>query len=260
MKRRSALTLMVSGLLGFCPSGFCTEVASSTQTDAADGQKLVLATIDGAPSLTEGPERVLREAYRRAGIAIEVRVLPLLRSVDQANRGQIDGEIARFPAYEDSAPEMLRVPTPVIEHFDYVPYVLNKVPAQDLSSTEAMARSGLRIGVRHGVLVVDRTALKDHISDRPPTYPALFLMLLSKRIDVAVAPRGEFAPWQASLPEPVRRASEQIQALPPVISQSAYHYLHKRHAALVPVIDRQLKAMKKDGSLDRILQSTAAPN
>lgn len=39
---------------------------------------------------------------------------------------------------------------------------------------------------------------------------------------------------------------------PPLAVKGMYPYLHKRHAALVPKLEQTLRAMKKDGTFNKI--------
>jgi len=46
---------------------------------------------------------------------------------------------------------------------------------------------------------------------------------------------------------------DSIHALsPPLSREPVYHYLHEKHEALVPKIDRILKEMEKNGTLGRL--------
>jgi len=40
---------------------------------------------------------------------------------------------------------------------------------------------------------------------------------------------------------------------PPLVVVPLYHYLNRRHAALVPLITAELRAMRESGEIDRIL-------
>jgi len=43
---------------------------------------------------------------------------------------------------------------------------------------------------------------------------------------------------------------------PPLLASPAYLFLHKKHAALAPRLDAALRAMKADGSYQRIRDAT----
>jgi len=55
-------------------------------------------------------ESILREAYQRINIKINVKRLPPKRSVFRANQGKTDGELQRIYAIGKKFPNLIRVP------------------------------------------------------------------------------------------------------------------------------------------------------
>jgi hypothetical protein len=65
-------------------------------TGAVDGaDRLQLAGVEGSHDVQAGIA-VLREAYRRLDMEIEIRVLPAHLALVQANSGMVDGEVQRI--------------------------------------------------------------------------------------------------------------------------------------------------------------------
>ncbi|MES2128266.1 MAG: hypothetical protein V4463_13425 [Pseudomonadota bacterium] len=216
-------------------------------------KELTLSVVEGTPGLTDGPTRVLLAAYRCLGVEVKVRGLPNLRGVAVAKDGQVDGDVVRLASYERTAPDLVRVPTPMVEQVVYAPFIL-RGQERDLSSLEKLASSGLRIGVRLGVQIIDGTPLSGHVAAMPTSYPAAFKMLLSDRLDIVLAPTDMWQSVQATLPSEFHEAAQRVVRLAPVLSLPAFHYLHARWGALVPVIDAQLQRMKNNGSSARLLK------
>ena len=59
-------------------------------------------------------KEVLREAYRRIGYDIRFEFLPGKRSLEYANKGLTDGDVARIAGTEKKYPNLIPVPTPII--------------------------------------------------------------------------------------------------------------------------------------------------
>jgi polar amino acid transport system substrate-binding protein len=236
-----------------CPLIAVGALAAGAPGAASQPKVLALTVVEGVPALTDGPARVVEAAYRCLGIAIEKRPLPNLRSVAAGQQGQADGDVVRFSPYEMAAPEMLRVPTALLDKVAVAPFVLREQKA-DLSSVDKIAGSGLRVAVRLGAQFVEGTALSERIAARPKTYTAVFKMLLSGRVDVVLAPIDVFQTVIPELSADFADAGQRVVRLPPVLSLTAYHYLHARHALLVPLINAELARMKHSGSMARLLK------
>jgi polar amino acid transport system substrate-binding protein len=67
---------------------------------------------DGAPMFGD-VSQMLRAAYRRLGLEIEIVTRPGRRSVTEANEGLFDGELVRAPVIEQHFHHLIRVPTQV---------------------------------------------------------------------------------------------------------------------------------------------------
>lgn len=245
--------------LAFGLAALCMLAAPAGRAAApALPKTLSLTMVEGIPSLTQGVARLLVEAYACLGIKADVRALPNLRALAAGHEGQSDGEVARFLPYEKAAPDMLRVPTPVLDHVDYAPFVLHG-QQHDLSSLDKIAQSRLRVGVRLGAQFIEGTAMAGQVAASPTSYDAVFLMLLSGRLDVVLAPVNMWQEVRAQMPPQFDDAGKRVVQLAPVLTMPAYHYLHPRWAPLVPVIDAQLQRMKQNGSTERLLRQDGKP-
>lgn len=212
---------------------------------------LRLAKIDGIPQVTRVPELLVTEAYRRLNIPIVINGLPNARALKEVDGGWFDGDICRFEQVEKVAPNIVRVPT-VVTRVAYVPYVL-KGQTANVASVKSIRASQLRVGYRLGAVLFD-VHFEGMKMERPTSYASLFQMLLLNRIDIAVAPAGELERIASTLPDNMRARVSEIVVPPPFVTQPMYHYLHTKNAALVPQIEASFKAMKADGTFQRLSQ------
>ena len=67
----------------------------------------MLAGVVGSADAWAG-DVILREAYRRLGIALEIRKLPAERALRMASDGQLDGEVQRIDAVKRTHPNLVQ--------------------------------------------------------------------------------------------------------------------------------------------------------
>ncbi len=210
---------------------------------------LRLSAAENLPYWEVRAERVVREAYRRLNIAVEVTQLPTNRALQESNAGMYDGDLARVSSIEADFPSLLRVPTKIADYV-IVPVVL-KVPTANVSTYAALRDSGLRIGTPLGMRAsVDQ--LRGAKLETPTNLGSLLEMLAAGRIDVAVMPKGLLKSSLASLTPTAQKNLHTAVELMPVASQPLYHYLHRKNGDLITPLDGELKKMTEDGSIKRI--------
>ncbi len=183
-------------------------------------------------------EVVLNAAYTALGIDLTVRRLPAARALAAANAGQFDGEVQRIDGLSRAFPNLVqvRIPTNYIDAVVFTARDNSDVARwQDLSAH--------RVGIIRGIKFAEqRTEGMNRlvVSD----YKNLFVMLSRDRIDYAVSPLivAEYHIRQNSI-RGVRAS------LPPLERFELFHYLHKRHIALVPQIEAELARMQQRGQI-----------
>ncbi len=187
-------------------------------------------------------ERILREAYARIGYDVVMEKVPAERALVMANQGKVDGEAARVSVIEPNCPNLIRVPTPL-----YVNRVVVFTKRKDIDPAKGWGSlSRYKVGSVLGYKYIQKkTANMNRVLALD--YRQLFTMLVNDRIDVAVTEYFEVLPILRVMdPEGIK------MLLPPLDYKSMYHYLHKRHAALVPKIDSVLRAMREEGRMEAI--------
>jgi polar amino acid transport system substrate-binding protein len=226
-------------LVGFVLSAFL----AVGQARAAD--IVAISQIQGDSLSIRGFE-IVREAYRRVGRDAVADIRPNERGILSANDGDTDGDTMRVAGMEGKYPNLVRVAEPVMV-FKTVAFTSGLT--FEVKGWESLRPYSLCI-VRGFKLGESRT--DGMLREQPTTNEAALRMLQAGNCQVA--PVGE-ALWllidQLNLGP--------FQALePPVESTPLYHYVNIRHAGLVPPLTEALAAMRRDGTIDRILSADRA--
>lgn len=204
-----------------------------------------MGTANGA--ISQSALAVLREAYRRIGVTVSTTVGPPDQSLQQASRGELDGEPARVAGLEARHPNLVRVPVAVVQ-VDAMVFG-NKTPLA-LDGWESLRP--YRIGILKGVQYAAEGTRGMRV-DVSPNNAQLFGKLENDGIDFAVATRIEGVLAMREL-----RSRKITMLEPPLGKVVLYHYLHASHRGLVPKITASLKDMEREGRMRHIMQQTLA--
>lgn len=203
----------------------------------SQGKAIRLSMMEGAPTITAKPLAILQKAYGNLGFELEVEAMPFARSLLAADRGEVDGEVARLPHIEEAARNLRRVPV-AINVTEYVPYIL-KGTRTDLTGWDKINASGLRVGARRGARLTEDSVREDRLT-LVNSYESLLGMLLLGRIDVAIAPRGQLEEVIPSVEDRARAELPRMQVLGVFATVPVYHYLHQRNESLIPVLAKEI--------------------
>lgn len=211
------------------------------QAADAERQKLVFTTF---PSEGMGLlfERILTEAYDRLGYDIAIERVPAQRALVMANSGQVDGEAGRVPVIELLNPKLIRVPTSI--YTNTIVVYARGVNADTSRGWDALVPFSVASVIGYKFIEQKlRTLRHTHVSD----YEKMFTMLEGGRVDLAVAEYFDSLPSFKQL-----RPKDVVLVEPPLAYNPMYHYLHEKHANLVPLINRALEDMRSEGRFDAI--------
>ena len=193
------------------------------------------------------------EAFARLGYGFELHAFPSERALTESNAGRMDGEAGRIQfdaALAATYPNLVEVNEPTF-------FVTIGAYAADasirLNGWTDLADKQLVIGYPRGIKVTERR-LVGHVDTKylqgVNNIRQGLKMLRIGRIDVLVGLKtsvesvlGEAAFVDSGI------VSAGIMEVVPV-----FPYLHKKHYALAPRLAAVLKAMKKDGTLDRLAE------
>ncbi len=204
------------------------------------GQTLSFGFIN-AP-LSASSLAVLKAAYAKLDIQVEGVPLPPARSLTESNAGRTDGEVHRIKAIAQDLPNLIRIDVPV-NHVESLAITCNTSLKNPSIDTIRDLRIGIKIGTRYAEKMTQdmpKVVRKTH-EDK------LMQLLRANRLDIVIGDR----PWAQSLKREKSNACVRINE-PPLVVIPLFHYLHKRHAALVPKITRILRRMHENGESNAI--------
>lgn len=186
---------------------------------------------------------VVVEAYKRLNIPIKIIELPGKRALVETSEGRYDGEVHRIFDIGEYFPSLIRVPTPI----SYIEptFFARKNLYLGLKCSDLDGKTvGIVRGVKHGEICAHNYQ-KTEVANTN----ALMLLLEHERVEIVITDRI------SGLLELKRLDFHAISALsPPLERKLTYHYLHEKHAALVPLINNILIEMEKNGELANIRQ------
>ncbi len=203
-----------------------------------------VSTLIGADPAADVAERILTEAYRRLGITLVVHKLPGERSLVSANTGEMDGELYRRVGIDRDYPNLVIVPVP-LQTYEIVIFTLGtSFPVTGWDSLRPFS-----IGFVKGIKIVEQNTVGMRV-EAVPAMAQAFQKLALGRTDLVVGNR------KSGLAVIKHLGMEGVQVLdPPLASFPVFHYLHKRHEALVAKLTIVLQQMKRDKTIDRLQDS-----
>lgn len=224
-------------------------MAAARANGAAEAEQKVmristLLEIDPATTIAE---QVLGEAYKRLGMSLQVQKYPGERSLVSANDGTTDGELYRKVGMERDYPNLIIVPVP-LQTYEIV--IFTRGTSFNVSGWESLRP--FTVGFVRGIKIVEQNTLGMR-TEAVPTMQQAFQKMVMGRTDVVVGNRTSgLAAIKALKLDDVR-----IMA-PPLASFPVYHYLHKKHEALVPRLTAVLTQMQKEKVIERIQKTVLA--
>ena len=208
---------------------------------ASHSQTIRIARLKGAPDTILGA-MLLKDIYRRAGLSLEILVMPSRRSLEESSKGRIDGELQRIFAIGKQYPTLIRVPT---SYSYFEPAVFSKKYKFKVSGWSSV-RDYL-IGFVRGMKYAELGTEGFEKLYKVTSCDQLIKMVDAERLDIAITSRfnGLYHIRALNL--------NSVRQLQPVIERhKVYNYLHEKHRKLIPKIDKVIKSMKKSGELERL--------
>ena len=207
---------------------------------AQDKKVLVFATANSATEVINAYFHFLQRVYDEFGYTIELKRYPIKRQYVQADVDKIDGILI-------STESLLKK----YQNLVVVPVKLSQIELTVFSINQGFAVDGptslknYRIGILRGYILSDTITrgMKRQIVD---DYKSLFTILKMGRVDVVIALRKETARFLAADPTfgPVKTLQPPLDIIP------MYHFLNKRHAALVPEVSHVMERLIDENVLE----------
>ncbi|MCV2370505.1 hypothetical protein [Roseateles oligotrophus] len=219
--------------------------------------KFVLGTNSAADVFTGLWERlVYAEAFKRMGVQLEMVVAPLKRIEMMLERGEIDGETMRGPAYGALHPELILVDLPLMPVL-YGFYALN--PVAGLARVEDLRSANFRGAYRRGVIYCQNA-----LSPLMPTRRLDAVTTVKQGIGMLQAGHADFFcdVNMGILNHEYSAAGRSVPKLQKLFDISAPvsngGYLHAKHAVFGMALAVTLKQMEKEGLFEKYRLETMA--
>ena len=220
-------------------------------TPAADAREIHISTLIGNDPATSVAEQVMADAYRRIGRVLVLHKLPGERTLLMANDGKMDGELYRKLGMERQYPNLIILPVALLT---YEIVIFTRGTEFVVSGWESLRP--FTIGYVHGIKIVRENTMGMR-TEPVPTMIQAFQKLTMGRTDVVVGNRASGLAAVAAL-----KLDDVRVLLPALAAFPVYHYVHKKHAAMVPALLAALQAMKADQTIERLqkpIERPAAP-
>ncbi len=209
-------------------------LAIPVRAAAADMQITLPVTVE---SLQGRQTRFALElAYASLHIKANFTPRPPLRALNEADSGMLDGEMMRPAGIEGDYPNLLRVNVPL--YMNVASAIVRQGAVAAPASVEALSKFkavGIVRGIRHAEATTEGWRNVVVINN----YAAAVRMLKEGMIDVLLG--GDTAIVDAISSNHYDAGQFQKRD---VYSTPLYHYLHKRHAALVPKVQAELARLR----------------
>jgi polar amino acid transport system substrate-binding protein len=216
----------------------------------AQSQVLRLNSGVGVPYLQDDRkgflDLLIPEVFRRLGIQAEgVRYAGAERAMINANTGIDDGVALRIKGLEKTYPNLVRIDEKIIDN-DFIAYSTRF----DFATTSFDTLKNYQVGYINGWKIFESGLLPETPATKVQDAEQLFTLLANDRADLVL-----FERWQGN--HILRERGIKAQALrPALVTTEMFMYLHTKHMHLVEPAAQALRAMKADGSYQRIaLQS-----
>lgn len=207
-----------------------------------------ISTLVGNDPASTIAEQVVREAYRRLGITLTVHKLPGERTLVYANEGKMDGELYRKLGMERQYTNLLIVPVPLLT---YEIVVFSRGTSFVVNGWESLRPYSL--GFMRGIKIVQENTRGMQVEPVSNLSQA-FEKLMMGRTDLVVGNRSSGQALVKAM------KLEGIIVLEPALAAfPVYHYVNRKHEALVPELTRVLRQMQADKSIERIQKAALTP-
>jgi polar amino acid transport system substrate-binding protein len=217
---------------------FCTP---SLATESLPLGPLTLSRIQGDQTTSQA-FLVLVEAYRRLGMTLIAEELPAERALQTSAAGITGGEVARIAGLETYYPDLMRVPESV-----------GRLEIKVFSAGISFPVTGweslrpYNFCYMHGFKAIELASMGMQRT-ATATIEDLVRQLQGGGCEVAVLGSQAWITVDRLNAGPLRELEPPLDVLP------LYHYLHRRHENLVPLVAEELRKMRSEGAIDAILK------
>lgn len=220
-------------------------IVISSLASASDEKVLVINSGSSAPLIinhnTGFYPRLVEALFERLNIKARTTHSPSARSLLNANQGIDDGVIGRIKGLDNKLTNLVRVPEKVLD-LEFTAFSNDK----QLKINKWADLQQYNVGYIRGWKIYDKNVVSYKSLVKVKNTKQLFILLKNKRVDVILSQHipGNFMMTQLNYyPHEVK---------PALLSREMFLYMHKKHSNLVPLITKELKTLKNDGTYQRL--------
>lgn len=196
--------------------------------------------------------QLYEDIFARLGISVEFWSLPNLRASKYADDGEVDGELTRSYDYGVMHPALMRVEEP---HRVTRLYAYSTNEGLSLSGWKSLAGKGLRVECPRGmVLCLEkvRPYMPGGAVAEVESPEQGVLRLLEGRADVYISNADGVETALRDADPALSSRGMAIRQVGLMGTTTGHLWLQRRHAALVPEVERALASMKAEGAFRTI--------
>jgi len=194
-------------------------------------------------------DRIVGEAISRTGNQLIIVHLPAERALINANRGIDDGALHRVAGLSEKYPNLIQAKesTSVMEFVAFT-----NLPGIHIRNWESLKK--YTVAIITGWKILEEHIPRETELTKVKNPQQLFSLLQNHRIEVIL-----YGKWQGLVYLKKNNISGVRMLEPALATQKMYVYFNKKYKNLVPSFDSALRAMKKDGSWNKIYMQTLQP-
>lgn len=215
-------------------------LATAREARALDTLVVTAVNKTGASAVAA---RLLADIYRRAGLGLQIDVLPAPRASLVALSDKADGELVRIASYGQTFPQLLRV-DPAFYRVSVRAYSL---PARSVSVQSRDDLKHYSVGSIRGMAYVQEMTEHHPALTLTQDPLQLFRMLAASRLDVALCTTLAAQSALAGL------GLKGLEVSPELARFELHHYLHVRRRDMAPRIAEAIRRMRDSGELEQLI-------
>ena len=212
---------------------------AAPQAVAADTFVITAVNKTGASAVAA---KLLADIYRRAGLNLQIDVLPAPRASLTALSDKADGELIRIASYGQTYPQLLRLDPPFYR-------VSVRAYAQRARAVSVQSRDDLK---HYSLASIRGMAYVQELTEHHPALTLtqnplqLFRMLAAGRVDLAVCTT------LAAQSAIVELGLKDLDSSPDLARFELHHYLHVRRRDMAPRVADVIRRMRDSGELEQL--------
>jgi len=216
-------------------------------------ETLFLNTTNGPPYHTEEKtgflDAVLLEVQKRTGIVFKIVTMPSERALINANAGIDDGVTNRIAGMEKFYPNLIPAPESVY-NWKFVVFA----KGVEFPITGWKSLKPYTVGFVIGWKIFEHNVTEAAQITKVKNVTQMFNLLVNDRAEVALYDR-----WQGLSHIRRNKITGVTMLRPPLADKDMFMYLHKKHRRLIPKITTSLRALKADGTYQRLVDKFLTP-